>query len=90
MTTFKELKERIKEKKKELVKRIRENKKNGERHCYERMEFRRLHIAYCEFIRGKSREKIEQPKDNNQLSAYDESIIENLKAGWKSEVEVNA
>ena len=87
MTTFKEIRNRIREHKKELVKTIKAKKADGWRHCYERKEFRQFHIAYCEFFRGKTRDQIEIPRDCNALSSYDNKMIENLKAGWKSEIQ---
>lgn len=41
-------------------------------------DYRHYHIAYCE-LRGRKREEIEIPKDNNEAS---ESRIEEIKSHW--------
>lgn len=89
MATYKELRNSIREVKKDLIEQIRKNKKEGYRHCPQRHQFRIMHIAYCEYFRGKTRDNIEKPCEQNELSPYSESQIENLKAGWASEIKLS-
>jgi len=73
------------EKKKEFIKKFREircffNYKNEPAFRYElSKEFRHHHIAFCE-LRGRLRDEIEKPANNNLAN---EDVIEKIKNHWK-------
>lgn len=50
---------------------------------YNRYEFRHLHIAYCE-LRGRSREQIENPSENNKPNT---EYINQLKQIWMEKID---
>jgi len=78
---------KIKEQQKALANKIREEKREcgyGGWDLYKmKREFRHKHIAYCE-VRGRTREEIEKPGDNNLA---DEKYIQEIKDKLLKELE---
>ena len=99
MTTYKKLKNEIKELQKKRASHLREIKRARKPKVYEAekehfdslpswyslyWDYRHTHIAYCSFFNKTSYEKIEQPADDNQPNL---SRVEDLKTEWQEKME---
>lgn len=92
---FKEIKEDLKKVAKEIrkLKRSRKQDKRNGRALWEiegdiweaKWYFRHKHIAYCE-IKGRTRDQIERPKDDNKAS---QPYIDKFKKEWEEKLNEN-
>lgn len=92
--TYKELKLKIKKEQKDLAQSIRngktgrkpknrcgDNLKDYNKLFWNMIDYRHIHIAYCEFFNNTPYGMIEQPREENKP---DKTRVKNIKSGWES------